>query len=1399
MALTQTQVSQLYVSIFGRASEGSGNTYWQSAQSSMTAAAAAMLATDAAKDYFGATLNNNQAFIEFIYNNTLGKTLADDPAGIAYWVSELAAGKSKAEVVATLIVAAQDPANAGTAQTQFNNKVAVSNYTADHINAFTDYAKFVAFIDDVDATNASVVEGKAEVDAVVAQDTGKAFYLTANQDGITGTTGNDTIYADVVQVGGPQVNSLATGDSINAGAGTDSMEAQITTGLFMGGTNMPIQPRITSVEDIKLEALNSDMYSEVENNLNPNSEVYFNGKNTYGVDAIRSWYSDANLTVQDLNTMTSAGDHDVARNTSEMTIGMGYTGSNDHNWDESDMHVFFDEDFLLTGQQSQSQAVFFLLDQDADLLNTDVDADGTEDLLANINVNGLLFSVNGQTFAIEFDKALLTSNDVITHADFVAALQPALAALIASGSVPADTVLRLDPSMTDFTFLDDGSRSSDIPAILLETHTSTVLTPVGFKWVSDLVGEYNVYGRYNDDAEVTPEPLSVQIELEKVGRGGDGGELIVGSMDKDHSGINDFYVTVKGDAATGSANGRPSSLSRLDSTGNALDRIFITSDNDGFPGDTYADLTIGNTNTGLNPFNLDDSPVNDGMTLIQSVGFMGNLSLGTLVARVDDLKTLDTTDMAGTTTFFAEIDAKNLYEYKTGSGNDIISLELDGDGVDTIYTGLSIATNAGNDIILVNDSVDLIQTGVSQRTMLELNNLLINSGTGDDYVELGNNFRFNINAGAGSDMVYIDSADLSLGTGTTGAWNISTLTGPATFIDRVLYQAELTVTFAGFESTVSVETDAAGNFVADQMDINAAIKAAIAANPELARLLTCIDGTGDQNMTIVSLVDGANELSIDLYQPELVVAGGVVVGGQVNLAAADVTSLLKGIIATVPAESSLTDPLTYVNANDGSLNANGTVGVGGLWDGDAVDLDNQFMNAVNGGTNATTVANINYSVINMGNGTNDLLVLDSNDDSANILVIDQTFGKVSVVNFFDDAELNIVGNHAVDYTKYLSNKIDLSVNVPANTLSADPIAVTLDTVLDPTIAATIDANEVKMIRLVETATETFAGLTASALVTALNGDNTAVDNYANINNTINAAATTANLVGNVQNHIFMVENANNLGEYKVFYLTSTIDATTATTAGEFDTTAVMLGTLDFGDSINFRLVGDATWATDYAAWHALADGAAVVVNTPPVAVDDALTATATVPANLLVLANDHDANGDTIVFDTTNAIVVSGVGATATYDTVNKDINFTATTAGTYTFDYAIKDGNGGTDTATATVTVAAAGGSTTKAVDATTAAAALSAAGSNVTYTIAQATYTQEITNFAAGDVLDFPAGNTPTVNNTSYTDGIVDVVFANAGTVTTIHLTGLAAATDIALNGVTDFNTLFGAGTIA
>jgi uncharacterized protein (TIGR02145 family) len=110
----------------------------------MATAAAAMLDTDAARNYFGANLNTNQAFIEHIYLNTLNKTISDDFDGISYWVNMLNAGTSRGEAVAALVGVIKEyapgaqyynPNDAATvaAYEQFTNRVEISNYMADNV------------------------------------------------------------------------------------------------------------------------------------------------------------------------------------------------------------------------------------------------------------------------------------------------------------------------------------------------------------------------------------------------------------------------------------------------------------------------------------------------------------------------------------------------------------------------------------------------------------------------------------------------------------------------------------------------------------------------------------------------------------------------------------------------------------------------------------------------------------------------------------------------------------------------------------------------------------------------------------------------------------------------------------------------------------------------------------------------------------------------------------------------------------------------------------------------------------------------------------------------------------------------------------------------------------------
>lgn len=100
----------------------------------------------------------------------------------------------------------------------------------------------------------------------------------------------------------------------------------------------------------------------------------------------------------------------------------------------------------------------------------------------------------------------------------------------------------------------------------------------------------------------------------------------------------------------------------------------------------------------------------------------------------------------------------------------------------------------------------------------------------------------------------------------------------------------------------------------------------------------------------------------------------------------------------------------------------------------------------------------------------------------------------------------------------------------------------------------------------------------------------------------------------------------------------------------------------------------------------------------------------------------------------------------------------------------------------------------------AVTAAGTDDASAADVTYTVTPGNYTYTIAGFGTGDKIDFPAETDPTVLNTDFADGVVDILWENAGIATTIKLTGLTTTQDAGLNFIPDdFTTLFGAGTIA
>lgn len=211
MALTKTQISKLYVAIFGRASEGEGNIYWQQQAGNMPAIANQMLNTQAAKDYFGSTLNDNKAFIEFIYKNSLNKTYEQDPEGINYWTSLLDSGVSKGDIVEKMIQAIDSYAPGGVnydpndivtinAYNQFSNRVEVSNYTADNIQkAPTDYGTSMSFNNDLIVTYDSntLQTAKHSMDTLAYNNYPNNYFYDYSSGLFTNNSSSDILITDV--------------------------------------------------------------------------------------------------------------------------------------------------------------------------------------------------------------------------------------------------------------------------------------------------------------------------------------------------------------------------------------------------------------------------------------------------------------------------------------------------------------------------------------------------------------------------------------------------------------------------------------------------------------------------------------------------------------------------------------------------------------------------------------------------------------------------------------------------------------------------------------------------------------------------------------------------------------------------------------------------------------------------------------------------------------------------------------------------------------------------------------------------------------------------------------------------------------------------------------------------
>ena len=967
---TREALTAVYIGYYDRAADAAGMQFWEAVVANtsldltaITTDCAGQSETQAVHPFFADPDNSSAAtFITSLYQNLFNRDPDDE--GLAFWTAALEAAVAGAEgaisvgeIIISIIQGAVDVEGGTQDRTTILNKIEVGV-------AFTDAAEADGgdYDDEQEATAKSIIEGITEDGATVtaakasiddffapAPVPGEEFLLTSATDVMTGTDNADEFNAYMQQnpFAGGVSNSLSSADRLDGGAGDDRLYAEVIeefSGVDSDDDN-DIQPRLSNIEEIDLEAREGQ-----------GTTVEVDGKNITDHVEIGSYYSDADLYIENLTTLTSSGS---ARNTSEITVTMDHTDNFNSDDDASDLVVLFDNDYLLSGEVRVGTADFFLLDQDAELRI--LRGQAAEGRLDEIDKNGIRFSIDGGTpVAIEFDGALLAenaANEINDHDAFIAALQQPLQDAIDAGLVPAGTqIVRFDYPTVIFdddglalnrAGLQDGSFSDLIPSVRVISGDGSPVEPLGFTAPDEITGEFNVFGRFDDFADQTAEPISIDIDIEKAGRGGEGGDLVIGGKAQNTpdpnggiaDGIEVFNISVKGIGGE-SALAKPSNLGTITSTGNELETINIVTDPAFVDGDSYASLIV------RNGFDQDgDSDIESGdLKLVNANGFLGNLVLGDIDAnmnagRITNLDTL-TALGGGNVEFNALLDGNEVnqaYTYTTGSGADIVRVEMAGDALDYAGSSVNINTGSGNDVVSATFAFDPeapttapADPGANnQLNQAVLDNVLIDTGDGNDTITVDSVGVANILAGVGNDTIYsdgagedvvvtpattttaavtapapntiwalnFDNARADATTGNIGAFTADDLPGVQTSL-AYLGGATVTVTLSGaqlgltpsgqggvmadansgdgavafgdgYESRVTITDLINGNsYYGDQRDVNAAVVRAINDHPVLGKLLEASIASNN-TVVVVSKTSGAfapTDLRIDIAQ-----------------------------------------------------------------------------------------------------------------------------------------------------------------------------------------------------------------------------------------------------------------------------------------------------------------------------------------------------------------------------------------------------------------------------------------------------------------------------------------------------------------------------------------------------
>jgi hypothetical protein len=606
-----------------------------------------------------------------------------------------------------------------------------------------------------------------------ALSSGATLNMTTSQDFLSGTPGDDVITAHIFN----NSDTLQSGDQINGGAGSDRLEADLGS-----SSDFSITPETTSVETvvIRAQARNED---SGDNNVAGEPIVQVDAQRMVGVTRWDSMDSRADLLIEDVRTPLR---------TKDITIGMVGTDAGN-----VDYAVYFDR--LRADGTSTATLAIELMDTRA---ATNADPAIAALPLKDSPYNGFTFIVNGKTIRltdpIPNSTDTTSFNGAQTYPQLLAAIQKLLTDNVATYPELAGITAAFGP-----TFEARDTKTGEIAVgqtiVLSGTSAGSVSLGVGTFIADDGVpADSGLHTVQSTASTSATDLITSTIVLDDVGRGSNGGDLVVGAMSvgetSSSAGIARFEITVENSSALGI----------IASTNNALKEVTVTSGAakgtlkvQGF--DNVTSLTAGtakgdfnNTLPGAvaqhNAYGFNDVRMINMSGMTASVWFDAAITAASFAKYIQLTDTQadpggDDNSTDGKTTLQVAD-----FEYSGGSANDTIAVVIDtgiAESNSHVQPGMADFTfklngNDGNDSISVrigdalsspraataaetgNDGL-INATGLAENWYLhqrENANITIDGGAGNDTIRTPGAGDAKIILGAGNDTVYVDNTGL---------------------------------------------------------------------------------------------------------------------------------------------------------------------------------------------------------------------------------------------------------------------------------------------------------------------------------------------------------------------------------------------------------------------------------------------------------------------------------------------------------------------------------------------------------------------------------------------------------------------------------------------------------------